>query len=115
MHDSYDSPSAEGAYESKLKSAELDDLFQAILSLSDVDECYRFFEDACTINELLSVAQRWQVAQKLYEGVTYQDISNACSASSATISRVNRCLSYGTGGYLLALKKKREATGKDQA
>ena len=63
-------------YESRLKSPELDDVFHAILSLRDLTECYRFFEDMCTINELQAMAQRWQVARQLDADVTYQDISH---------------------------------------
>ncbi len=92
-------------YDSKLKSAEMDALFEAILSLKDADECYRFFEDICTINELQSISQRLQVARMLDEHVTYSTISHDTGASTATISRVNRCLLYGTGGYRLALDR----------
>lgn len=93
------------AFESKLKSSEMDSLFEAILSLKDPDECYRFFEDICTINELQSIAQRLQVAKMLDGHVTYSTISHETGASTATISRVNRCLLYGTGGYRLVLDK----------
>ena len=92
-------------YESRLKSPELDDVFHAILSLRDVNECYQFFDDMCTINELQAMAQRWQVARQLDAGETYQDIAHRYNASSATISRVNRCLTYGAGGYQLILGK----------
>lgn len=93
------------SYDSKLKSRELDDAFHAILSLKDLSECYRFFEDICTINELQAIAQRWQVARELDAGVTYQEISHRYNASTATISRVNRCLEYGAGGYRLLLDR----------
>ena len=93
------------AYVSRLRSEELDDVFQAILSLRDVNECYQFFEDMCTINELQAMAQRWQVARQLDAGETYQDIAHQFNASSATISRVNRCLEYGAGGYRLVLDR----------
>ena len=91
------------AYESRLKNPDLDDVFHAILTLQNLDECYRFFEDMCTINELQAIAQRWQVARQLDAGVTYQEISHRYNASTATISRVNRCLEYGAGGYRLLL------------
>ena len=94
-----------GPYVSRLQCEELDDVFAAILSLSDVSECYRFFEDMCTINELQAMAQRWQVARQLNAGVTYQEISHQYNASTATISRVNRCLEYGAGGYRLVLDR----------
>ena len=93
------------AYESRLQSPELDDVFHAILALKDLSECYRFFEDMCTINELQAMAQRWQVARQLDAGVTYQEISHLYNASTATISRVNRCLEYGAGGYRLVLDR----------
>ena len=96
------------AYESRLKSSELDDVFHAILSLKDLSECYRFFEDMCTINELQAMAQRWQVARQLDAGVTYQEISHQFNASTATISRVNRCLEYGAGGYRLLLDRSKQ-------
>ncbi|NLI53863.1 MAG: hypothetical protein GX417_05985 [Clostridiales bacterium] len=96
------------AYDSRLKSEELDDVFRAVLSLRDVSECYRFFEDICTINELQAMAQRWQVARELDAGGTYHNISHRYNASTATISRVNRCLEYGAGGYRLALDRMKE-------
>ncbi len=86
-------------YESKLRSAELDKLFEAILKLKTAEECYMFFEDLCTISELKSMSQRFKVAQLLKDGHTCHDISAQTGASTATISRVNRCLVYGTGGY----------------
>ena len=92
-------------YESRLKRDELDSLFQAILQLNTVTECYQFFEDALTIPELLSVAQRWEVARSLDQGNTYADIAERLGASTATISRVNRALSYGAGGYRLLLDR----------
>ena len=100
------------SYVSKLQSEELDDVFTAILELNDVSECYRFFEDMCTINELQAMAQRWQVARQLDAGVTYQEISHKYNASTATISRVNRCLEYGAGGYRLLLDRTRETEKK---
>ena len=74
-------------------------LFEAILSLKDENECYTFFEDVCTINELLSLAQRFEVASMLRSGKTYLDIAEKTGASTATISRVNRSLNYGNDGY----------------
>ena len=104
------------AYVSRLKSEELDDVFQAILSLCDVNECYQFFEDMCTINELQAMAQRWQVARQRDAGETYQDIAHQFNASSATISRVNRALLYGANGYtavLDAMENAEETEKKD--
>lgn len=92
-------------YVSKLKSKEIDEVFRAILSLKDETECYRFFEDICTVAELQSIAQRWEVARQLDAGVTYQEIAHTLNASTATISRVNRSLSYGAGGYRMILDR----------
>ena len=96
------------SYKSRLQSGELDALFHAILELKDTSECYRFFEDVCTVSELLSLGQRWEVARQLNEGVTYQEIARTLNASTATISRVNRSLSYGAGGYRLILDRIKE-------
>jgi len=82
-----------------IKSQEIDQLFKAILSLKNIDECYDFFEDICTVNELHSLAQRLQVAKMLREQHTYLEIAQNTGASTATISRVNRSLNYGNDGY----------------
>lgn len=82
-----------------IKSHELDNLFEAILNLNDSEECYLFFEDICTVNELQSLAQRLQVAKMLREQHTYLEIAEKTGASTATISRVNRSLNYGNDGY----------------
>ena len=79
----------------KLKTQAVEQLFQAILSLKDLDEAYDFFEDVCTINEILSLSQRFEVAKMLMDKRTYLDISE----KTATISRVNRSLNYGNDGY----------------
>jgi len=92
-------------YNSKLKSEDADHFFKAILSLETEEECYRFFEDVCTIGELRSIAQRFAVARLLDEGVTYNAIVDSTNASTATISRVNKCLTYGAEGYRLALDR----------
>lgn len=99
------------AYQSRLESEEIDSLFRAVLALKDVNECYRFFEDLCTIPELKSIAQRWDVARQLDRGITYQEISQELNASTATISRVNRCISYGAGGYRMMLDRMKEIEG----
>ena len=83
----------------KIKTEATDHLFEAILSLQDEEECYRFFEDLCTINEILSLSQRFEVAAMLNEKKTYIDIAEKTGASTATISRVNRSLNYGSDGY----------------
>jgi len=85
-----------------------DRLFRAILTLKDVDECYRFFEDACTIKEILEIAGRFEVACQLTENKSYQQISKDTGVSTTTISRVNRCLQYGNGGYRTAIQRLQE-------
>ena len=85
----------------KLKNPATDDFFKAILTLESVDECYKFFEDVCTVKELQSIAQRFTVAKMLTEKKVYSDIVAATGASTATISRVNRSLIYGSDGYSL--------------
>ena len=83
----------------KIRTEAVDHLFEAILSLKDKEECYIFFEDVCTVNELLSLAQRFEVAAMLRAQKTYLDIAEKTGASTATISRVNRSLNYGNDGY----------------
>ena len=83
----------------KIKTESVDYLFDAILNLKNKDECYNFFEDLCTVNELLSLSQRFEVASMLREHKTYLEIAEKTGASTATISRVNRSLNYGTDGY----------------
>ena len=84
---------------SKITSASVDFIFDAILSLQNREECYAFFEDICTVNELLSLSQRFEVAAMLRQKKTYLEIAEKTGASTATISRVNRSLIYGEGGY----------------
>ena len=91
--------------QNNLHDAHMDQLFQAILQLKDLDQCYALFGDLCTVTELLSMKQRFWVAQLLQEGYIYSDIVEITGASTATISRVNRCLQYGDGGYVQVLKK----------
>lgn len=83
----------------------IDRFFDAILLLENRDECYRFFEDICTIGEVRSMAQRLKVAEMLQSGNTYTDISDETGASTATISRVKRFLNYGADGYKLILER----------
>ena len=83
----------------KIRTEAVDSLFEAILSLRDKEECYAFFEDVCTVNELLSLSQRFEVAKMLREKRTYLEIAEKTGASTATISRVNRSLNYGNEGY----------------
>ncbi len=93
----------------KLKDELTDRLFQAILLLNSDEECYQFFEDICTISELKALAQRLEVARMLKYGHTYDDIVEKTGASTATISRVKRCLNYGADGYTLILSRLEEA------
>ncbi len=93
------------AMNKKLETAEMDELLRAILSLETVEEAYEFFEDLCTVNEMVAMKQRFEVAKMLREERTYQDIADETGASSATISRVNRALNYGNDGYDLVLKR----------
>lgn len=92
----------------KLRNESTDLLFESILTLKSVDECYSFFEDICTIKEIQSIAQRIVVAKMLTEGSVYSDIVEATGASTATISRVNRSLNYGSDGYKIAFKRLEE-------
>lgn len=87
------------------KNEMTDQLFKAILTLDNIDECYQFFEDIATINEIKELSQRLEVARMLSEGFIYEDIVQKTGASSATISRVKKCLNYGADGYQLILKK----------
>ena len=92
-------------YNSKVKCGETDELFRAILSLKTEEECYRFFDDLCTVGEIKAMAQRFHVAQLLSEGKTFTQISEEVGASSATITRVNKCISYGSDGYKLIIDR----------
>ena len=89
----------------KLHNPETDLLFQGILTLQTVEECYRFFTDICTIKELQALTQRLQVAKQLSEGGNYQEVCRDTGVSSATICRVNKCLNYGDGGYKTVLDR----------
>lgn len=97
----------------KIRTAEVDDLFEALLMLENKEECYLFFEDLCTTNEILTFAQRFAVARLLKEKYTYQDIAEKSGASTATISRVKRSIDDGNGGYKLLLDKLEKKTGKE--
>ena len=92
----------------KIKTPEVEQLFKGMLCLKSVEECYEFFEDICTINELLSLSQRFEVARMLREKKTYLEIAEKTGASTATISRVNRSLNYGNDGYDMVLNRLNE-------
>jgi len=89
----------------KIKTEAVDSLFDAILKLENREECYLFFEDLCTVNELLSMSQRYEVATMLRDRKTYLEIAEKTGASTATISRVNRSLNYGSDGYELVFNR----------
>lgn len=96
----------------KLRGKELDQLFKAVLSLDNLEECYRFFDDLCTVNEIQSLAQRLEVARMLRDGLTYHKIEGETGASTATISRVKRCLNYGNDAYQMALERLHQKESK---
>ena len=89
----------------KIRTAAVETLFEAIIKLECVDECFDFFEDLATINEILSLSQRFEVARMLRQHKTYLEIAEKTGASTATISRVNRSLNYGNDGYDLAIQR----------
>ena len=93
----------------KIKTEAVDNLFDAILSLKNREECYIFFEDLCTVNELLSLSQRYEVAAMLKDHKTYLEIAEKTGASTATISRVNRSLNYGNEGYDMVFARVRQS------
>ena len=90
------------------RNPSMDRLFQTILNLKTIDECYAYFEDLCTIKELNDMAQRLEVAILLSKGLSYQKITEQVDVSTATIGRVSKCLNYGTGGYKTTLEKLEE-------
>lgn len=96
----------------KKKSKDFEFLFNAVLKLETVEECYSFFEDLCTMQELISISQRLRVAKLLTEKKIYNDIVKDTGASTATISRVNRTLNYGSGGYMLAFDRMEPEDGE---
>ena len=98
--------------EKKLKDKNTDMFFEAILHLKSIDECYDFFEDLCTVNELKSICQRIVVAKMLRDKKVYSEIVDETGASTATVSRVNRSLQYGCGGYDLVFDRMNEEKGE---
>jgi len=107
---SYYKPIKRECYEmnDKLKNQQMENLLRAVLSLNTMEECYAFFEDLCTVMELKSMAQRFEVARLLSEGHVYGDVVKTTGASTATISRVNRALNYGNDAYRMALDRIRD-------
>lgn len=98
----------------KIHTAAVDQLFDGILSLQNREECYQFFEDLCTVNELLSLSQRFEVAAMLRDHETYLKIAEQTGASTATISRVGRSLNYGSDGYDMILNRLEETPAKEK-
>ena len=94
------------------RDKDMDVLFKAILSLETLDECYDFFEDLCTVKEISDMAQRLEAAKLLLDGATYEQIVKAVEISTATISRINRCIQYGSGGYRDTIEKVRAQAEK---
>ena len=94
------------------RTEQTDQLFRSVLALKDLDECYQYFEDLCTVKEVLTFAQRLEVARMLANGQSYQQTIAKTGASSATISRVKRCLDYGDGGYATILARLAEEDGE---
>jgi TrpR-related protein YerC/YecD len=89
----------------KLHTKDTDQLFEAILTLKTVDECYKFFEDVCTVKEIKEISQRLKAAKMLKNGENYAVVGKETGMSTATISRVNKCLEYGTGGYDMVFER----------
>lgn len=87
------------------RSESIDRLFESILGLESVDECYAYFEDLCTIKEIRDMAQRMETAVLLSEGASYQEITRKVGISTATIGRVSKCLNYGSGGYRRVIRR----------
>ena len=92
----------------KFRSEAVDQLFQTFLNLESIEECYAYFEDICTVKEILDMAQRLETAILLSQGNSYQKIMEKVEISTATIGRVSKCLNYGTGGYKMAISKLKE-------
>lgn len=88
-----------------LHNSDVDALFEAVLALETLEECYAFFEDACTIKEILDISQRLKAAKMLSAGANYAEVSRETGMSTATISRVSKCLEYGAGGYKTAIER----------
>ncbi|HHW23836.1 MAG TPA: YerC/YecD family TrpR-related protein [Bacillota bacterium] len=89
----------------KIRDENTDFLFRAILTLENIEECYKFFEDLCTVSEIKEMSKRLKAAKMLRENYIYTDIAQETGLSTATISRVNRCLKYGSDGYIMVLER----------
>jgi TrpR-related protein YerC/YecD len=95
-------------YRYKVQNKEIDALFEAILKLESIEECYRFFDDLCTVNELEAFGQRLAVAKMLHSKMTYQEIEKITGISAATISKISKSFSFGPGGYEMIIKRLQE-------
>ncbi|MBQ6466399.1 MAG: TrpR YerC/YecD [Clostridia bacterium] len=89
----------------KIKNEQNDALFNAILTLNNIDECYAFFEDICSVNELNTISQRLKIVKMIREGKVYSEIAAETGASTATITRVNRSIQYGNGSYEMVFER----------
>ena len=98
----------------KIRTPQTERVFKAILQLKTIDECCDFFEDICTVNEVMSIAQRFEVAEMLRDNKTYMQIPEKTGESTATISRVNRSLNYGSDGYDLVMNRMKEEEQEDK-
>lgn len=98
----------------KVEKKYLDNFYQAILTLKSPEECAAFFDDVCTIQEMEAISQRLEVARLLHQGKNYVDVNKLTGASTATICRVSKCLSYGDGGYKTVIQRMEEAGGEDE-
>lgn len=95
-------------YRYKIQNEEIDKLFEAILELKTVEDCYRFFDDLCTVNEIEAFGQRLEVAKMLFKKMTYQEIEKVTGISAATISKISKSFSFGPGGYEMIIKRLEE-------
>jgi len=98
----------------KIKSEQIDFLFKAIMSLESIEEFYKFFDDLCTISEIREMSKRLQAAKMLKDGIIYKEISEVTGLSTTTITRVNRCLKYGSDGYNIILERLQNKTDEEQ-
>lgn len=96
-------------FDQRLRTTEIDRLFEAIMTLDSVEECHRFFQDLCTVTEIKTMAQRFRAAELLHDGAKYEEVAVATGMSSATISRIKRFLNYGTDGYSMVIERLRQA------
>lgn len=95
-------------YRYKIQNEAIDKLFEAILELKTIEECYRFFDDLCTVNEIEAFGQRLDVAKMLFNKMTYQEIEKITGISAATISKISKSFSFGPGGYEMIIKRLEE-------